>query len=253
METVPTDADAEALGPDGEPIPPYVPHVGMTRQYWRDIILGVNDGLVSMFLLVAGVVGGGLTTRQVVLTGIAGAIAGAISMAAGEYLATKSQEEVFDREMALEEEHFKYHRDKEVAELYEMFEEMGILEEDLPQVVEAFARTDESLMKAMQVMEFGVLENERRSPYLAMTASGLLFLLGSLPSVLPFVFITSTTVALIWAAALSTIGLFIVGAVKTVVTGKNPIRSGGENLVIALVGALLSYLIGTAFEGFVAG
>ena len=94
----------------------YEPHVGVTRQYWRDIILGVNDGLVSVFLLVAGVVGGGLDSDQVLLTALAGAIAGAISMAAGEYLATQSQEEVFDREIALERIHIQHFRDGEVEQ-----------------------------------------------------------------------------------------------------------------------------------------
>ena len=75
------------------PPPGYTPHIGETRQYWRDIILGVNDGLVSMFLLVVGVGGGGFDREEVLLTAVAGAIAGAISMAAGEYLATKSQDE----------------------------------------------------------------------------------------------------------------------------------------------------------------
>ena len=89
----------------------YVPHLGESRQYLRDIILGVNDGLVSTFLLVAGVVGGGLTATQVLLTGIAGAVAGMVSMGAGEYIATKSQEEVFNAEMALEIEHLENHRD----------------------------------------------------------------------------------------------------------------------------------------------
>lgn len=70
----------------------YTPHIGETLQYWRNIILGVNDGLVSIFLLVVGVVSGGLDRTQVLLTAIAGAIAGAVSMAAGEYLATKSQD-----------------------------------------------------------------------------------------------------------------------------------------------------------------
>ena len=65
---------------------PYVPHVGETRQYWRDIILGVNDGLVSIFLLVAGVVGGGLDANKVLLAAVAGSIAGAISMAASAKL-----------------------------------------------------------------------------------------------------------------------------------------------------------------------
>ena len=82
----------------------YEPHIGASRQYMRDIILGVNDGLVSTFLLVSGVVGGGLSSTDVLLTGVAGALAGMISMAIGEYLATKSQEEVFDAELALEAE-----------------------------------------------------------------------------------------------------------------------------------------------------
>ena len=69
-------------------------HLGASRQYWRDIILGVNDGLVSTFLLVAGVAGGGLLSRDILLTAIAGAVAGAVSMAAGEYVATKSQNQV---------------------------------------------------------------------------------------------------------------------------------------------------------------
>ena len=73
--------------PDG-----YTPHLGESRQYMRDIILGVNDGLVSTFLLVAGVVGGGLTATQVLLTGIAGAVAGMVSMGAGEYIATFKNE-----------------------------------------------------------------------------------------------------------------------------------------------------------------
>ena len=97
------------------PVPPddYEDHLGVSRQYMRDIILGVNDGLVSTFLLVAGVVGGGLTANQVLLTGIAGALAGMISMGVGEYLATKSQEEVFAAEMKLEAKHLKVHRDHE--------------------------------------------------------------------------------------------------------------------------------------------
>ena len=85
--------------------PAHVEHLGASREYWRDIILGVNDGRVSMSLLVAGVVGGALDTRTVLLTGVAGAIAGSISMGVGEYIATKAQEEVFHGEVALEREH----------------------------------------------------------------------------------------------------------------------------------------------------
>ena len=106
--------------------PSYTEHLGHNRQYLRDIILGVNDGLVSMFLLVAGVVGGGMATRNVLLTGVAGAIAGAISMASGEYIATKTQEEVFEGELALEKEHIQEFREDELHELGDLLEDIGL-------------------------------------------------------------------------------------------------------------------------------
>lgn len=74
--------------------PAHNEHLKRTRQYYRDMMLGVNDGLVSTLLLVAGVVGGGMGVKVVLLTAVSGAIAGAISMFAGEFVATKSQNEV---------------------------------------------------------------------------------------------------------------------------------------------------------------
>ena len=227
----------------------YEPHVGVTRQYWRDIILGVNDGLVSVFLLVAGVVGGGLDSDQVLLTALAGAIAGAISMAAGEYLATQSQEEVFDREIALERIHIQHFRDGEVEQLYEFFRDMGIRDEDVEGVVEAFARDDETLLNAMKALEFGIIDSERRSPYTAMVMSGALFLVGAMTSVVPFLFVSSTAFGLVLASILTAVGLFIVGVAKTRVTNTNPIKAGFENLVIAGIGGVIAYIVGSLVEG----
>ena len=82
-----------------------IEHLGGHRQYWRDIILGVNDGLVSTFLLVMGVWGGGLSSKDILLTSVSGALAGAISMCAGEYVATKSQNQVLSGEIQLETTH----------------------------------------------------------------------------------------------------------------------------------------------------
>ncbi|MEX2251344.1 MAG: VIT1/CCC1 transporter family protein [Acidimicrobiia bacterium] len=225
---------------------PYEPHIGETRQYWRDMILGVNDGLVSMYLLVVGVVGGGFDTSQVLLTGLAGALAGAVSMAAGEYLATKSQDEILAAELALERIHIKEHRGTEVSQLREMFSDMGISAADLEGVVAAFDRSDEAMLNAMKALEFGFVESERRSPYLAMFASGGLFLVGSLPSILPFIIFDSNTIALVWASVLALGGLFAVGVVKARVTRNNWLRSGLENMMIAGVGGLLAWLIGDA-------
>jgi len=225
----------------------YTPHIGETRQYWRDIILGVNDGLVSIFLLVVGVVGGGLDRGQVLLTATAGTIAGAVSMAAGEYLATKSQDEVLEAELILEATHIQLFRGVELNQLRGFFKDMGVAEADLAGVMAAFENNDEALLKAMAALEFGVVDSERRSPYRAMTASGLLFLAGSLPSILPFVFITSVSGALVVATVLSLLGLFVVGAVKGSVAKTSRARSGLENMVVAGVGGLAAWFIGQAF------
>lgn len=236
--------------PDGdvpdEEIPPLEPHVGITRQYWRDIVLGVNDGLVSMLLLMAGVVGGSMESTQVVLTGIAGAVAGSISMAAGEYLATRSQEQVLDSELALEEIHIRYHRGQEVDQLRGMFEDMGLHPDDLEAAVAAFSREDTTLLNAMKALEFGAVDSERRSPYKAMAFSGLLFLVGSLPPVAPFLVASNTFTGLLWAGALTAAGLVAVGVAKTAVTRGNRVVSGAENLIIAGVGGVAAYFIGAA-------
>ncbi|MEX1038082.1 MAG: VIT1/CCC1 transporter family protein [Acidimicrobiia bacterium] len=222
----------------------YTPHIGESRQYWRDIILGVNDGLVSMFLLVAGVVGGGLNSSQILLTAIAGALAGAISMAAGEYLATKSQDEVLEAELVLERSHIRDFRGMELEQLREMFSDMGLLPDDVETVVEAFDRSDEAMLNAMKSLEFGVVESERRSPYMAMAISGLLFLAGSLPSVVPFAIGLRPSVGLALASVFSLAGLFLVGVVKARVVGSSRIKSGLENLVIAGVGGIIAWFVG---------
>jgi predicted membrane protein (TIGR00267 family) len=224
----------------------YEPHIGETRQYWRDIILGVNDGLVSMFLLVVGVVGGGLDTGPVLLTALAGALAGAVSMAAGEYLATKSQDQVLEAELKLERVHIRDHRQQELDQLRQMFGDMGLREEDVEMVVTAFDHSDDAILNAMKALEFGFVESERRSPYRAMAASGLLFLVGSLPSILPFLAFDSVSVALTWATVLALGGLFLVGAVKARVARSNWITSGLENMAIAGVGGIAAWLIGDA-------
>ncbi|HEU4917987.1 MAG TPA: VIT1/CCC1 transporter family protein [Acidimicrobiia bacterium] len=223
---------------------PYEPHIGETRQYWRDIILGVNDGLVSTFLLVVGVVGGGLETDQVLLTAVAGALAGAISMAAGEYLATKSQDQVLEAELKLERVHIREHRQQELDQLTVMFGDMGLQPEDVDMVVAAFDRSDDAILIAMKALEFGFVESERRSPYRAMMASGVLFLVGALPVVLPFLIFENANEALLWATVLALTGLFVVGIVKAKVARNNWFTSGLENLVIAGVGGVIAWFIG---------
>ncbi|RMG30560.1 MAG: hypothetical protein D6732_15955 [Methanobacteriota archaeon] len=217
------------------------------RNYMRDIILGVNDGLISIYLLVAGVAGAESPVQAVLLAGIVGAIAGAISMMAGEYISTKSQEEVFDAVIKEEEMHFKYFRNHEVNELFDFFGELGLRGKLLQDVVEKIAEDDKKMMHVMQTMELGVAEMSRRNPWKAMMTVAVLFLAGSLPSVLPFFFVTDTLVGLYWATALTSLTLFGTGAMKTLMTKSNPIRAGFEHLVIGIIGGGVSYLIGILY------
>ena len=233
--------------------PAFTEHLGRHRQYWRDIILGVNDGLVSMFLLVAGVVGGGMATRSVLLTGVAGAIAGAVSMAAGEYMATKSQDEVFQGEIELEREHIRDFKEDELHELRDLFEGIGLDGDLREEVVQHFNSDDEALLRVMTALEFGVLEAERRSALAAAAMSGALFLLGALPSVIPFAIAENPNTGLFAAAIGAVLGLLIVGAIKTWATRGKPLRAAIENLAIAGVGGALAYWVGVGFDRIVNG
>lgn len=238
---------------DADTPPEYQSHIGDTRQYMRDVILGVNDGLVSTFLLVAGVVGGGLTAEQVLLTGIAGGLAGMISMSIGEYLATKAQDEVFDAEIALEKIHLRDHRQHEKDQLADMLGDMGLEGDDLETVVEIIDSSDEAMLNMHAALEFGIVDGERRSPYAAAVASGFLFLIGALPSILPFAIWDETSTAMFVAAFLAGIGLFFVGAIKTLQTKKSWLLSGLENLLLGLAAGVLSFLVGKAFDQLISG
>jgi len=227
----------------------------------RDIILGVNDGLVSTFLLVAGVAGGGLATTDILLTAISGAIAGAVSMYAGEYVATKSQDEVLQGEIALENTHIRNYQDDEVMELSDMLTLIGIPDVDdeecangtgvgdlKQRILSYYEQHPEALLKAMVALEFGVIEEERRKPCWAGLTSCCLFLLGALPSVIPFAIVSDPIGGLIAAAIGTGLGLFVVGALKTWATRGTWYMAAVENLLIAGAGGGFAYGVGVGFE-----
>lgn len=227
---------------------PYTPHNGENRQYMRDIILGVNDGLVSMFLLVFGMAGGNANAHSILLAAITGAIAGAISMAAGEYLATKSQAEVVAADLELEKEHFVHHRDVELEELRVTLQGLGLKDPLLSQVVEAIGSNDEALLKFMMAFEFGYTEQDERNPLIAMLMSGALFVTGALPSVVPFACTSNLNIAVWVAGGLCAFALFLVGAIKTISTKASIWYSGGENVLLGVIGAAASYAVGMLYD-----
>lgn len=228
-------------------------HLGHSRQYLRDMILGVNDGLVSTFLLVAGVSGGGLSTTNILITAIAGALAGAVSMSAGEYVATKSQNEVMTGEIALERDHVLRYPEDEIKELESsLFDLIGIPKDEEAlrnDLIEFYRGNEEALLKVMIALEFGVIDSEVRSPVKAAQVSFWLFIIGSIPSVVPFAFTSlNSLVALIIAAACTSVALLLVGAVKTWATRGSWLSAAAENLVVAGIGGLLAYGVGYAFD-----
>lgn len=228
--------------------PPYRPHIGESRPYLRDVVLGVNDGLVSILLLVAGLVGGQLSPSAVLLGSVVGALAGAVSMALGEYLATKSQDEVWEAELSLEDEHIKFHRDQEIAQLPELLGQFGIEGDDLAEAVRIFSATDHRLKQTMAVLEFGVVESERRSPYRAGIMSGGMFLVGSAIPILPFLFSPQPNAGMVWSFGLTFVGLFGVGWTKTRITNNSGVRSGLENMLIAGAGAVIAWWVGRLLD-----
>ena len=231
--------------------PAMTEHLGSSRQYMRDMILGVNDGLVSTFLLVAGVAGGGLSSKQILLTAIAGALAGAISMCSGEYVATKSQNEVMTGEIALEKQHISVFLEDELVELGNLLTGIGIDEDQTDvrrQLIDFYRSHPAALLKAMTSLEFGVVDQEIRSPIRAGLMSCGLFMIGSLPSIVPFTVGDKPLIGLVASAAITTVALLIVGAVKTWATRGKCMAAALENLVIAGVGGSVAYGVGVGFD-----
>ena len=166
-------------------------------------------------------------------------------------VATKSQNEVIHSELALEKMHVRHFLDEELDELEELMEVIGISPEDerLRSHLRTFyAGHPEALLKLMKVLEFGVLDSEQRSPIQAGLFSCLLFFVGSLPSIIPFIFSGDDPYLGLVAATILTISaLMIVGAVKTWATRTNWLSAAMENLAIAGIGGVLAYSVGGLF------
>jgi predicted membrane protein (TIGR00267 family) len=160
---------------------------------------------------------------------------------------------VFDAEIALEKIHLRDHRQHERDQLSDMLGDMGLEGDDLETVVEIIDSSDEAMLNMHAALEFGVVDGERRNPIAAALASGFLFLIGALPSVIPFAIWDNTTTAVLAAAVLSGIGLFFVGAVKTLQTKKRWLIAGLENLSLGLAAGVFSFFVGKAFDQLIIG
>jgi VIT1/CCC1 family predicted Fe2+/Mn2+ transporter len=211
----------------------------------RASVFGMNDGLVSNFSLVMGVAGGTTTNSFVVLAGIAGLVAGAFSMASGEWLSIRSQRELYENELRIEGEELRAFPEEEREELELIYQAKGIAPPAARALVDSIMRRSDVALDTLAREELGLDPARLGSPWVAAISSFLAFAIGASIPVIPFL-IGSGTAATIVAAVLSVIALFAVGAATSIFTGRHAGRSGLRMAVIGAGVAAITFLIGKA-------
>jgi VIT1/CCC1 family predicted Fe2+/Mn2+ transporter len=208
-------------------------------------VLGSTDGLVSNLSLVMGVAGSGAPHEAIVVAGLAGLVAGSLSMALGEYLSVQSARELFANELRIEAGQLAASPDAEVEELRGIYERKGVPPRMAAELADHMVRSDPELaLDTMAREELGFDPNELGgSAWVAAGTSLALFALGALVPLVPFL-VAGGEIALIVAAGLSGVALFGLGAGITRLTGTRPIRSGLRQLAFGASAAVITYGIG---------
>ena len=211
----------------------------------REAIFGAQDGLVSTLAVVSAVSGASDDSYAVLVAGIATALAGIFSMAAGEYLSSKSQREVALSQIAIERERVARQRNAVEAELAYMLEEDGLPDDEASVVAALIARHREVLLSTKVEKEFGMsIEEASGSPLQGALVMGAAFGLGALAPILPYLLLP-VDVAL-YASFLATAAvLFGIGVVKTRWTRGNPLLSGVEILLVGAFAGIVGYFFGS--------
>ena len=214
----------------------------------RAAIFGVNDGLVSNLSLIFGVAGAGADNQVVILAGVAGLLAGAFSMASGEYVSVRVQREVFERLIHLEAHEIGSDPEAERLELAELYVRKGLPRDLAEQLATELMKDPEVALDTHAREELGLDPKEGLgSPFAAAGSSFVMFAAGAFVPLLPFL-VASGTAALVASAILSAIALFGVGAAMSVLTGRGAIVSGLRMLSIGAAAASVTYLVGTLLE-----
>ena len=211
----------------------------------REAIFGAQDGLVSTLAVVSAVSGATNDRFPVLVAGIAAALAGIFSMAAGEYLSSKSQREIALAQIAQERERVAEQPDQVRAELAHILAGEGLPDVDAAHVADVIGRHREALLSIKALKQFGVeVEEATGSALQGALVMGASFALGAIAPILPYL-ILPLDVA-VYASVIATGAvLFAIGVVKTRWTHRSPISSGIEILVIGALAGIVGYLLGT--------
>lgn len=219
----------------------------------RAAVLGANDGLVSIFSLLMGVAGAELNNKVILVTGFAGLLAGAISMALGEWLSVQSSRELYKHQIGIEKAELAAAPEEEAEELALIYEARGLPVDEAQTMARHIISDPNSALESLAREELNVDPSELGgSAWTAAFTSFFLFSIGAIIPIIPYIFLTGTA-----GIALSTVfaafGLFIVGAVITLFTGRTVLYSGFRQVLFGMVAAGITYgigrLIGTNIGG----
>jgi VIT1/CCC1 family predicted Fe2+/Mn2+ transporter len=218
-------------------------HRDVTGGWLRPATFGVMDGLVSNFALVAGVVGGGATGKVVIITGLAGLVAGACSMASGEFTSVSSQTELMQAEIDIERRELQIHPEEEERELAMMYEAKGLRPELAAEVARELTSDPAVALDVHVREELGVDPNDLPSPWLAAGSSFVAFALGAIIPLIPFVLGAVS----VWPALLlSALGLVVTGGIVGKITARPFWYGGGRQLLLGGISAAVTFVIGLA-------
>lgn len=210
----------------------------------RAAVLGGNDGLISNFSLVMGVAGATAAQEGVLLAGVAGLLAGALSMSLGEWISVKSSQELYENQMQIEMEELETNPEGEKKELALIYIAKGIPEDQAHQMAEETMKDKNFAHEVLVREELGINAEELKgSPVEAAIYSFILFAIGAIIPVFPFMF-SSGMKAVMMSVLLSGAGLFLIGAAITLFTGKNVWYSGFRQVLFGLAAAAITFGIG---------
>jgi len=215
----------------------------------RELVFGVQDGLISTVGLLAGVQGATESTAVVIITGLTAMFSGAISMAAGSYLSSSAEKEIFDKELR-EAEMLAEKEPYLAAEgLLKALNQEGLPREQSYSIVKLLLRQQEVFLRTFQEKVFGLGSAEINRPLQAALVMAASFIVGAMIPIVPYLVLEGTA-ALYLSIAFSALTLFAVGVFKGRLAGMSQLRSGIQFFAIAVSAALLGYLIGLVVQYF---
>lgn len=209
----------------------------------RAAVFGANDGLVSNFSLVMGIAGANAEPRFVLLAGIAGLLAGASSMAAGEYVSMQSQRELYEQQIAIERQELEMSPEEEHEELSLIYQAKGIPADQAEELAGRILANPDTAIDTLAREELGLDPAALGSPWIAAASSFVAFAAGAAIPVLPYILMTGNA-AFFTSAIVCGISLFIVGALISIFTGRSLLFSGFRMLGIGALAAAVTYFIG---------